>query len=237
MDGPAQPARRTLTGCTTAPFHRVIPDFMIQGGDPLGSGRGGPGYGSPTSSTLTSRSTGPTCSPWRTPGPGTNGSQFFITVAPTPLAEREAHHLRRGHRGRRRGGRDKPGEDGQPGQAGGGCHRRVGHGATRLMTIAKSREHHQRPGPGCEHAQRTLYRDRTEGSREDQLRRNPGPHLLSPPRPGNVRRLRPVRRPACPDCMRSASVGQQCADCVSEGARSTRRPRTTFGGRPGPVPW
>jgi membrane associated rhomboid family serine protease len=39
-------------------------------------------------------------------------------------------------------------------------------------------------------------------------------------------------RYACPDCMRSASVGQQCVECVGEGARSTRQPRTTFGGRP-----
>src|ERR1700758_5883227 len=40
-------------------------------------------------------------------------------------------------------------------------------------------------------------------------------------------------RHACPDCMRAASVGQQCVECVSEGARSTRAGRTTFGGPPG----
>ena len=65
-------------------FHRVIPDFMIQGGDPAGSGMGGPGYrfqdetiGSPH------KFDKPGKLAMANSGPGTNGSQFFITLAPT----------------------------------------------------------------------------------------------------------------------------------------------------------
>lgn len=66
-------------------FHRVIPDFMIQGGDPAGTGMGGPGYrfqdetkGSPH------RFDKPGKLAMANAGPNTNGSQFFITVAATP---------------------------------------------------------------------------------------------------------------------------------------------------------
>ena len=66
-------------------FHRVIPDFMIQGGDPEGTGRGGPGYqfedelpaGGPTFDK-------PGLLAMANAGPNTNGSQFFVTVAATP---------------------------------------------------------------------------------------------------------------------------------------------------------
>ena len=65
-------------------FHRVIPDFMIQGGDPQGTGMGGPGYqfedetkGSPH------KLDKPGKLAMANAGPNTNGSQFFITVAPT----------------------------------------------------------------------------------------------------------------------------------------------------------
>ena len=66
-------------------FHRVIPQFMIQGGDPMGTGFGGPGYqfedetkGSPHKFDKTGKLA------MANSGPNTNGSQFFITVAPTP---------------------------------------------------------------------------------------------------------------------------------------------------------
>lgn len=65
-------------------FHRVIPDFMIQGGDPTGTGMGGPGYkfqdetkGSPHKFDKAGKLA------MANSGPNTNGSQFFITVAPT----------------------------------------------------------------------------------------------------------------------------------------------------------
>jgi peptidyl-prolyl cis-trans isomerase A (cyclophilin A) len=66
-------------------FHRVIPDFMIQGGDPEGTGRGGPGYrfedecppGGP-------KFDKPGLLAMANAGPNTNGSQFFVTVAKTP---------------------------------------------------------------------------------------------------------------------------------------------------------
>jgi len=65
-------------------FHRVIPNFMIQGGDPAGTGMGGPGYkfqdetkGSPHNFAKSGKLA------MANAGPNTNGSQFFITVAPT----------------------------------------------------------------------------------------------------------------------------------------------------------
>ena len=97
-------------------FHRIIPDFMIQGGDPTGTGTGGPGY--TFEDEFNDHKVERGALAMANAGPNTNGSQFFIvTTGSRALAGRQAHRLRPRHGRHGRSGHDRAGRHGRPGQA------------------------------------------------------------------------------------------------------------------------
>ena len=153
VDRPDAPATKPPTpfydGLT---FHRIIPGFMIQGGDPIGTGTGGPGYTFDDEISPDMDFTKPyilaMANAGKRVGKGTNGSQFFITVGPDPAPAGQAHDLRRGRRrpeprGRRHD-RDRAHR----------CHAtsRVDAVVIESVSVEQTEQDHARPGPGQDNA-------------------------------------------------------------------------------------
>jgi cyclophilin family peptidyl-prolyl cis-trans isomerase len=70
-------------------FHRVIPDFVAQAGDPTGTGSGGPGYTIPDEVNTNKHGEAGAVAMAKTNAPNSGGSQFYITLAPTPFLDRD----------------------------------------------------------------------------------------------------------------------------------------------------
>ena len=175
---------------------------MIQGGCPLGTGTGGPGYtfkDEPHPELVFDK---PYLLAMANAGPGTNGSQFFVTVGPTPWLN---------------------GKHTIFGEVADQSSRDVVDAIAAVRTGA---------GPPGRAGRDRVRRDRRLRALSPRPRRLPGRRcrLLPAPRAGDVRPLPALREADLPRLHADAAVGFQCPDCVAEGAKQTRSGRTPYGG-------